>query len=628
MKKITGNKKIFLVLLFLVCVLVGFANVFEHILNANALAREGKPYYPYFSAEHRDMIYGIGTKIRDILDGHVIISDTFTYEYKNFPYFSPPVTPILFFPFKFFVNTVDQVMVASCFVFPAIFCLLFFILYYIISKKKWLSLFFAVFTSLYPYFSIHFPPPGMIYLKSIFNTLLPFTGSPEAHFIGLYGSESRVPTLVPFLLGLIFIYLALTKEKRVFAILAGLFYALNAYCYPYHFIYISASLGVLFVFLLIGKNKRALKQMIILFLSALLLLIPFFINQIELRSLPQYTDVFSRWGVEIGRSFRWGHWERYLWTILLSVIIIFWGIKKDKKIISYFVASFLLSTILALNMQLLLGFAIQSDHWSTRDFLWGFNLAYFILIWYFVDYLKNKHGFFKYIMPIFAVFLLVSLFVNYMRVSLDTSKENYKYYTMSQDIINAHEWLNKNTPVDSVVVTPSLISNYIIPHYTHNNVFIPNACLSITPEDEALERLYIVYRIFNIDDKYLDRIINPAFKSVADESMDKKSFDNYETDGAIYLLSDKYVAKDLDFYAGGSKELPLLTQEVYTRIMDGYKNFICSDCLKKYRMDYVFYGPREKNIIKIDLSKNKFLRKIYDSDGVEIYEINFNELKK
>jgi hypothetical protein len=260
--------------------------------------------------------------------------------------------------------------------------------------------------------------------------------------------------------------------------------------------------------------------------------------------------------------------------------------------------------------------------------LWGVNLAYFIIIWYLADYLKSKREFFKIILPVCAIAVLACLFVNSVRVSMATSAKNYRYYTMPQNIIDAHEWLNKNTPVDSVIITPSLTSNYLLPHYTHNNVFLPNACLSIAPESEALERLYIVYKMFGISDKYLNRIINPEFEDVIGENVEKWSFDIYETRGAIYFLSDKYVAKGLDFHAGASNDSPLLTQEVYARIMDGYKNFICDDCLKKYRADYVFYGPREKNIANIDLTKNKFLQKVYDKDGVEIYIINLGEPKK
>lgn len=626
-KKFLLNKKFFILLLVLASISVGFVNGFEHILNAKFLATEGKNYFPFLSGEHRDVIYGIGTRIRDVLDGHLIVSDRNIYEYIDFPAIWPPLSPLFFLPFKIFTNSIIDVLVITSFIFPLMFCLLFFILYYCLSGKKWLSLFFATLTSLYPFWSIHLPPPNLTLLKTLWNTIYPLTSSPEAHLISTHGWESFIPPLILFLLCSILVHLSFIKNKKYLAILTGLVYALNAYAYPYHFIYLSATLGVLCIFFILKMDKKALKQILIIFFSGLFFLIPFFINQIEIRNLPQYWDVFSRYGVEVGRNFRWEHWQRYLWNIFLSIIILVWGARNNKKITSYFIASFLLSIILALNMQVVLGFSVQTDHWASRDTLWGLNFAYFVLIWWAVDYLKKKYKLSKIFLPILAIALLVSLFANTIHFSIVKAKENYRYYTLPQNILDAYNWLNKNTPVDSVIMTPSLTNNYLIPYYTHNRIYLPSAYGSVAPEEEAIERLYIVYKFFEVDEKYLDRVLNPDLVNIIEEGVDKKSLEAYETKGIMYLFSDKYIVKGL--YAHTKNDTKnfesQLPRENYEKIISNYKNFECSHCLEKYRIDYLFYGPNEKKITKIDLTKNKFLNKIYYNNEVEIYKININE---
>ena len=56
--------------------------------------------------------------------------------------------------------------------------------------------------------------------------------------------------------------------------------------------------------------------------------------------------------------------------------------------------------------------------------------------------------------------------------------------------------------------------------------------------------------------------------------------------------------------------------------MDGYSSHSCDNCLRKYKVDYIFYGPREKNISDINLDNNKLLLKVYDENEIEIYKVN------
>jgi uncharacterized membrane protein len=46
-----------------------------------------------------------------------------------------------------------------------------------------------------------------------------------------------------------------------------------------------------------------------------------------------------------------------------------------------------------------------------------------------------------------------------------------------------------------------------------------------------------------------------------------------------------------------------------------------TESLKKYKIDYIYYEPANRELSGIDFGKFKYLEKIYGEDGVEIYKL-------
>ena len=614
-----NKKQIFL--LIATAVIVGFVNSSYYNFTGYFAAKNGLKYFRSPLSQY-DLSNVIAPRIKQVLEGRLVVSDTDTYEYRNVPPIWMPLSPLFYFPFTLFSASIDTTLRVSDTIFPIIFFFLFFILYYHVSNgKKWISFCFAVLTSLYPYYSIHIPPPNLDYLKIFLNSFNPLSDVFISHEI--IRRESFAPGLITLFLGLIFSYLTVTKNSIKYAVTGGLFYALNAYTYPFHFLYLSASLGILFITLCFAKNKKAIINLLILFLSAAIFLIPFVLLQLQLRSLPQYQDVFQRFGVEVGNGFRWWHWQRYLWNTLLAILVLVIGKLIKKKNESYFIASLLLSTIPLMNMQLIFGYSVQTDHWPSRDFLWGLGLAYFFIAGALSQYLATKNRLWKFARLVVPPLLLVALAINTLKYNYAEAKKNYGLFTYPPTTIEMIEWLKKNTPADSVVMTPSLVNNYIIPLYTNDRIFIPKGLSSMAPEEEILERLFFTYKIYNVNNDYLGSIINPKADLNFALKDDKFNFDGSEKNGVLYLFSDKYVKNGLTTYTVptglGFRSIP---EEKYETILNNYNDFVFDRAnLKKYRVDFLLYGPQEKKITQVNLAAYPFLKKIYNRNGLEVYQV-------
>lgn len=620
------NKRNFIILLIICALAVGFLNVFSDLLKINSLANEGKEYYPFIFGG--DDTYVLGPRIREVLDGHLIVRDINTYEYKNYPSVWLPLPPLLYYPILKLTNNIVNTIIISNFLFPALIFLLLYCLAYIITKKKFLSLFFACFFALHHEASIHFPPFVLWHLKNFIKILFPFDigSNPVASF--LTARESLIPCFPIFLAGIIFTYLNYKHDKKIYIVLMGVFYALNAYSYPFHFIYLSVAIFVLLIILCFQKQWHIIKRFILSFLVSLIVLIPFFIIQIQLRMLPQYYDIIGRQGLEKSHLFRASYWKEYVWYLLFSFSVFLWGLKTGRQKIAYFIISFILAGILVLNMQVVLGFNMQPSHWETRTIFLGLSLGWLIAFWWLSEYFK-KNNLTKNICIFLGGIIIISLITHSIHFQLNNNKESYSTYTIPEYMQESFDWLNNNTEIDSVVASPAFSTTTLIPMYTHNNLFVPFGINTIASEDEIIERLIITYKLFGVKREQLTKFLKPnlnkEYKEV--DNMDRR-MNQIEDSGMNYLFCYKYIGDDFDIdtrYAKIENNLGKIPQELYEKIMDKYDSFDLEKTLNQYRVDYLYLGPREKKISFADFIN---FEKVYSSKGVEIYKYDYNKIIK
>ena len=173
-------------------------------------------------------------------------------------------------------------------------------------------------------------------------------------------------------------------------------------------------------------------------------------------------------------------------------------------------------------------------------------------------------------------------------VAWDVGLGQYEYYHnilkpwvgYLQELAPALNWLNEHTEKESVVLgSPDHTSiNSIIPIYTHNNVYVTfhSQFYTMPPLFEIQDRLYNTMYFMGITSR---------------EEFDRYLEDHWFKEGVFEIYQDK------------------LTKDVYSE-------------LTRYQVDYLFYGPRERQHFKIDPEKTySFLQKVYDDGTVAIYQI-------
>jgi hypothetical protein len=289
-----------------------------------------------------------------------------------------------------------------------------------------------------------------------------------------------------------------------------------------------------------------------------------------------------------------------------------WKLYKNKnKATAVFVSSLLLSLVAVFYIQIITGFQFQSNHWFSKVVWLVLAIGWFVIGCAFFEWTKKLKCFRFIKLSLFFVFCI--LVFNAFLGRFIYASERYEKWQMPDNLMESFEWLNRNTPLDSVVATPSLTAVRYFPLYTNNKIYLP--FYENAPSDEILDRLYIMYKIFDIPENYFDEVFFKGKKGEIIKDSQWSDVNFYEKRGLMYVYGFKY--------PNGSKEEENAIKNGYIN----YPNYKLNYILNKYRIDYIYYGPHEKKMASdANLSKNKYLEQVYDEDGIEIYKINFDKL--
>ncbi len=205
--------------------------------------------------------------------------------------------------------------------------------------------------------------------------------------------------------------------------------------------------------------------------------------------------------------------------------------------------------------------------------------------------------------------LLLLLSIAGYQVTL--SRNTAHAFTLPPGFANAFEWINRETPRDSVVVTPSFETNMLLPVYTHANVFLPNGNLSLAPTEELIDRLLITYRLFEVPVEYL----RVSLRDDPDRLADFRRSQNHFSRSRPELLEQHGL-----WYLFHRLKWP---EERIRAVVDRYARLTVSPerPFGRYRADYVWLSPLEALKGRADLSALLFLVPVYEKDGVRIARV-------
>lgn len=598
-----------LLIAFLGGILMGAIYYLPNLYMKNQAGRVSGGVY---LASLRDMDEGFayGSRVREALDGDFHEGDPYLQEYKNMPNIWETNYAAAFFGFIMRaagIRHVDILFSLGDFVFPFILFFISFYLFFSIIKNRLYS-FFSAFTML------SFPGIFTIAVKNLFNPNFYKTLSFE-NFLSLFQSIfnnylSRLFAPGFYLIFMLFfiycLYAAASRPNRKNIFLAGIFFGLLFYLYLYYWAFAFVLLIIFCAILLAMKCEAAVRAVCKIFILGIIISIPFWIKMYYLKTFPLYADYAARTGQVVGRHIRWASRDLYILIFILAIFLIFYWVKK-KQIIAPFIISLLLTYAAVLNLQLILGFNVQPDHWGSKIGIYLVSFSILVGIYLFADlFFQLRNG--RFLWLILIIFIGEMAVLSQVAVSAETK---YTEYVLNKDVYGAAEWMNNNSENGSVVVTPSVYMNFVIPIITHNNIYLPSACRSMAGSGEIITRFQEINSVFNVREDYLKYNLGIFPPDKFNAMIYSESYREF-----LFCTVENFDKKIAESKLSQEKFVDNL---LIRRKSPGGKK---RERLRFYfGADYLFVGPKEKLISKFDSARYNNLNLVFHNNSVNIYKI-------
>jgi len=500
----------------------------------------------YVAVSDSEMYYA--ARIHDIYDGHFKLANAFLYEYKNFPYIQPALPEILSAGLGYLVFWADiptKIFFATRVAVPVLVGLLIYLFFWRLTKSKTQGVVGAAVIML-----------GIEFLQNyhLFYQLFQ-NGWPNDRMIDFVRPISPQYGILFLFLYMIFFWEWLEKGKSKFLLSAGMVLGLSVYVYFYTWTFILVSNGLMFFYFL-KVNKQKAWQLLKMHVLPLLVVLPYLYN------LYQFYQIENRAFLAYHAGQFPSHRFIMNWTIVggLILALLAW---KGKGIKFWWLVSFLLGGFIALNQQVITGQELTPAHyhWYFIAPVVGVVAVLFIYKFFHLEG-KNLQ---KYIFSILVITALIGY--GYAK-----HRHSYEYYydglVSEQRFGKLYDWLNSNTPADSVVLMSDRNRADQLAAYTSNNVYYASFMfLSNTPTQRLRDmhnlNLYLSGATADNIDKYLRDHPGIVANFIG-------GFSTRRTTGCRTCFQD----------------------EEFQKAADSFREFSgqdLSDIMRKYKLDYIVH---------------------------------------
>lgn len=558
------------------------------------ILEEGRGYRLFFKAYEEGQLYA--ARVREVYDGNYFSSDPYIYENKHKPYIRPFLSEYLMGALgRISGLSINNLFIAGDFIFPVI---IFYFLFYFLNLL------------------VRCPPLSLVGSMAILLAEAPdsLTGLAKLGFPDWFLTFGR--TISPqvhyifFISCLIFVYRALADGKKIHILLSGLFLGLLFYVYAHFWAYIFAGMIILSLYFLARREFKQARAVLFIFIAALVISIPFWINWLNLMHLPFYEEVITR--VTLHRS---GHIVISKLSIL--TLFIFGAFYRKRDFRFFFIFSFLLAGLLCMNQQVLTGRTFDPQIWHIYANRQMAVIAGIVLLERFLEKNKFREVFIRKFLIAGLAFIIstgaIIQVCNYQKAKYAQARQ--------QSLYGAFAWLENNTEKEDVVLAGDAVS-LLIPIHTHNNIYWSGYIFDYANSDsDILERFFLLARIRGMSEsEVIDYILTHRQKGHSD-------FFGVRYEGQGRRKSGRTA----------NVKLP---QDLYDYIIRRYRAFKGEDIktqLLRFRADYLFYSPYEASISRAGFKIEPFLEKVYpapprrdgikpwcgvyESEGIQIYKI-------
>ncbi len=590
------------------------------------------PDISFDSARHLEIVnqplnfeeaFSYGVRVREVMDGHWADGDPYLYEHKG------QFTTWDYYPLSLLagsgakllgVHNPETLFIWFDLFLPPVTILIMYALFYAFCRKKsWSALGALIFVAF----------PNITIYQNFFKVSL-YQGRMFSYVLSLLKqgfnpdfSRLFVPGLTTIFFSLFLLAICRLLERAEVRprrlLFAGLAYGALFYVYFYYWVFATIALGLaVMIDLFLGRSlvRRLLITMGIGFAVS----IPYWIRYFLAIQNPLFHEYIARIGIEYSHRPTLGSIAH---ALLVPVIIIaFWFLRKTiGRPILVWSSATLLATLVALNIQVVLGFNPQPDHWGSRVNVYILVMWLVVLLFFAVRFFQNRLGEKRSIRRLKDLSLFFIVF--FLTIALISQVDNiviYKgSYMVQDDVRQALSWIDQHTPVDSVVVTPAEKTRMLVPYLTHSNSYLPMACMSLASKQEIISRYPEVYALFKVPrELFVASLFDVAEKlPPGSHYLNTNYKEEMESNSSVFC--DEYNHKYDAVITSAHRVIP---DEVVASLLQGFD----SQKIKHFadlpwRADYVFFGPGERLISKINLKNNPELSLVYQNETVQIFKI-------
>jgi hypothetical protein len=609
------RKKIqFYSVLFAGAVFSGTLFVLQHLLIWYRLWREGKPW-SFFSFVNPDPLVNLAPMIRDVLDGHWWVSDGRILEHAQLPNLWSFVDPILISPLTFLTRSVSLTFLAGHFLVAAItFVIVYYLALRLTRSRAWSYLFSLLFGAA-PLLSNYLFPTPLANLKMIARTVFHLGSYPGEVLMSKYVSFSVLPGLVIFSLAFLTLLRAIEVPSRRSILTAGVVQGLLIYVYVTDVMFLFTAMGIMALLFLWERRMAEFKALVGIVGTAIATSALYWWNFFSIQFLPWANEFYLRIGGELTREFRVSQWKEYLLYAAFALAIWVIGKRMRQEKIATYLIGFVLSAIVLLNLQVIVGFNPAPTVWAGHQLYFGFFLGWLVLVRWLYLMLRERH--LRAANAFAATLIAVVALVVPRIIATQAYIASYLYpaHTIPENLRESFAWLDQNTERDSVVVTPSLVTNALLPVFTHARVIMPVAVTSPAPQAEIIDRLYVAYALYGVSPEYLQKALAGSLGTI-----DEFAF-GHENALTTWLFESYYVDHSIDGYF--LRRTAGIPSEVAAQLVKEYDQYPrrLGSLLSRYQIDYLYVGPYERRFSGTDFDRQEYLEKVYDRDGVVIYKV-------
>ncbi|MBI2579895.1 MAG: hypothetical protein HYW27_03260 [Candidatus Aenigmarchaeota archaeon] len=564
-----------------------------------------------FSYAYDQTMYA--SAMRDVMDGHLIVRDPVIFENKDKISLSVPLLPTLFLGTTSSFIGIQWTFIIGSFAFTAATFLLVYFLFFHATQSRKASILAGCFLLIGLNFILTppFTPRNIIYHV---NNYILYPTETLNYFNRLPGIQFVFPMLM---VSLIFLYFSLERKKLLYAALCGISVGILAYSYSYYWFALFIAVGILFLRSVYRKDIVSARNLFLIGLIGIAVSVPYLMELANFRSLPEYSDIMSR----LALSERFSGLQAGLAIKYIIVYLFFLFFSRRRDTFFWIFTSIFMAGLIGLNMQIVTGFNLQGDHY---DFVLLGQMSAILIVYTFREILTNSYKN-KYaasfsnmirnkssrICTLLILLMLAFGFYSHAAFAVNT----YKDFGLNSGYREMYAWLNGNTERDSVVATMSTEQNLMIVVYTHNNAFIPNGFLSVSTDEEILDRMFTIYKIFNVTPEYVSYLMdnNPSFEYT--------NLEKYPRRFNVSLFEKTYWSTypfHLKFFRDDLFKTELLgktgADETYTAMLEYYRNFTPSN---RYRMDYILVSGYERSIANFTIP----WRLVWSNGEFDIYSL-------